>query len=173
MTAAEAARIMPKSRRGRKSKTPGLTLTPRQIREEINGLIRMANALSPYLIPRHPEWALQEDEIGALTEALALEVESFPQIMQWTNRIGRLTPHLILAQVAVGIVVRRLPQMKGIPVDFGSGEPGTNGAGVTPFPVGSGATPSDYRGYGDGQDVPRGPDSPDPTVRSEPKIESG
>ena len=158
-----------KSKRGRPPKRgAGPNLTQKQIREELDGLVRLANSLVGYT--PYAEYALIEEEIIALRDALALEIETNASVLIWVQRVGKMSPHLILASTILGIVVRRLPQVKGsIPVDFGSGEDGrvpfaSVGPDYNPFPVGTGSAYGDDRGHGNGQDVPSEPSNSEPTV---------
>lgn len=80
------------------------------VREQCAGLVGLSN-LGLLFVSRDD--ALDEREMGMLSDALTAEAMSSERILKWLGTASRITPHVLMIQCAVAIAVPRL-QRRGI-----------------------------------------------------------
>lgn len=140
-------------KRGRK---PGATSRKgiTNLREQLEGFLTLANIGIFSLAPSKAIYALREDEIHALSEALAEEIIGSPTALKFMTSANNASKHIKLVTVIFSITTSRIMLANAVKKETPNAEPDTSpeqAENIYPLPVGSGAASSDYRGYGDGQ----------------------
>lgn len=110
-----SAALADRDKKPRKKRT---TRTPKVAVQDIADTLYSLGTLINGGVKSVKDWAadaLTDDELVALVEALTMEVQASPRALRWFQNIGKVSPHLALAQVSIVIIARRLVRRGVLP----------------------------------------------------------
>lgn len=100
----------PKKKRGRQLGTPNRNTATRKLgnlKEQFDTLLRTGNAVFQSVKPQLAIYALNDEEIAKLRDALVVEFNANPKLQKMVTAFGSVSPHIALVSALGSIAIAR------------------------------------------------------------------